>query len=168
MTALALPQPEYRALMMYSVLPEGCIAWQCQNEASLPHVKPGEWVVVDPGQRKPVLGELFVIKFAPRRSCEHICIVSQRPARFANSKPGDKAWMVGSVRNGEVSAALDYIRSMNLPIVEQNALHLRVHTEVGGWSEGPYGTEGRSYDHLCDCLMGMVIGIYTGPEGGAK
>ncbi|MEZ5804800.1 MAG: hypothetical protein R3E51_15390 [Rhizobiaceae bacterium] len=32
--------------------------------------------------------------------------------------------------------------------------------------EGPYQDAGQSYEHLCSCLVGQVIGLYQ-PKGGA-
>ncbi len=46
MNALA-SAPEYRALMMFDRLPAGCISFQCKDVGSMPHVRPGEFVVVD-------------------------------------------------------------------------------------------------------------------------
>ena len=76
MSALALPEPEYRALPIFDRLPQGCFAWLCSDNSSHPHIRPGEWAVVDAGQRRPVVGELFVIKFGPHRRHERICLAT--------------------------------------------------------------------------------------------
>ncbi|MEL4378362.1 hypothetical protein [Brucella cytisi] len=38
---------------------------------------------------------------------------------------------------------------------------LQAQMVTGAWSEGPYASEGDSFDHSCDCLVGRVIGIYA-------
>lgn len=86
--ARILPQPEYRALVMFDRLPEGCISFLCTDVSSMPHVRPGESVVVDTADREPSAGELFIIKFGEHRSNYHICLASRRPSRCLNADTG--------------------------------------------------------------------------------
>ncbi len=64
---MALPTPaptqELRALPMFDDLPAGCILHPIVDELTTPHLKPGEFAVVDTTDRRPDLGELFVIQW---------------------------------------------------------------------------------------------------------
>ncbi|MCO5083890.1 MAG: hypothetical protein M9955_19810 [Rhizobiaceae bacterium] len=161
MNALA-PAPEYRALMLFDRLPAGCISFQCKDVGSMPHVRPGEFVVVDTAVRTPIAGELFVIKFGPELGHHRICMV-RRGAGFGRVD----GWRVGAVTNDLLSAGYQKLRSRtDLTQVEKNILHIQAHNAVGAWTEGPYDDTGKSYEHLCSCLVGQVIGLYQ-PKGGA-
>ena len=162
MTALALPQPEYRALMLLDQIPDNCTTFLCTNASSLPHVRPGEVVIVDTSDRQPSSGELFVIRFGEHLRNHHICLVSLRKRISANAADDVKQWHVGAARNAEVRTRIDAIMAMNLPIIERNRLMLETQINAGGWSEGPYNDDpdSVSYQHLCHCLVGRVIGIY--------
>ena len=163
MSAALVPAPvptsEYRALMLYDKVPAGCFTWLCANDKSIPHVKPGEWVVIDPSQRKPLLGEMYLIKFGPHARNEHLCLTT-----MYTLSDGRRVWMVGSVRNSEYWAAKERVIAMRLPFDQQQELIWQCALRAKSWSEGPYEMAGRSYDHLCHCLQGMVIGIYQAGE----
>lgn len=45
-------QPDLRALMMFDTLPAGCIAHLVNDAHSMPHIRPGEFVVVDTTDRQ--------------------------------------------------------------------------------------------------------------------
>lgn len=59
----AAPQPGLRSFIVYDELPQGCFAFEVEDRQSEPHVRSGEFVVVDEADRMPVAGELFVCAF---------------------------------------------------------------------------------------------------------
>lgn len=52
-----------RALDVYGATPAGCIVHMARDDKDAPHIRAGEWVVVDPSDRDPVRGELFLIEW---------------------------------------------------------------------------------------------------------
>lgn len=153
MTSTNLIQREQRAFVVYRTLPEGCISFMCADQSSMPHIRPGECVVVDTTDRRPVVGDVYVIKFGPEIQHHHICVV--RHSRLAEAKI-----CVGAITNDVVRRAFDRIEATDRTRVEKNKLLITAHNLAGGWTEGPYGPEGSpSYDHLCNCLVGRVIGL---------
>lgn len=54
-------QPGLRSFIVYNDLPDGCIAFEVPDNKTLPHVRAGEFVVIDPTDCDPAEGELFAI-----------------------------------------------------------------------------------------------------------
>ena len=54
-------QPGLRSFIVYDRLPEGCVAFEVPDDKNLPHLRAGDFVVVDPSDCEPGLGELFAI-----------------------------------------------------------------------------------------------------------
>ncbi|OAE39613.1 S24/S26 family peptidase [Brucella intermedia] len=165
MSEIATMQPGLRALMMFEKVPEGCVTFPCTDASSMPHVRPGEFVVVDKTDREPVHGELYVVSFGPRRHQHHICMLRRKTGiTWRCSDLPQDGWEVGAVRNDElrtIRRELDRQHSEGLPRDQFIAALLKAQMATGAWSEGPYASEGDSFDHLCDCLIGRVIGIYA-------
>ena len=63
MTPQALHIPEYRALMVYDHVPAGCTLQLVGDEESAPHLRPGEFAVVDTEDTEPQNGELYLIRW---------------------------------------------------------------------------------------------------------
>ncbi|MEJ5087125.1 hypothetical protein [Brucella pseudogrignonensis] len=157
-------QPELRALMMLDSLPEGCVLFPCTDESSWPHIRPGEFAVIDTTQRLPVHGELYLIKFGERKDQHHICMVRKKSDIQWSCKelPSD-GWTVGSARNDEmqrIRQELERLHSDGMSRQQFISQMMLAQKITGAWAEGPYATEGQSYEHLCNCLIGTVIGIY--------
>ena len=132
-------QPELRALMMFDTLPEGCIAFLVTDGYSLPHIRPGEFVVVDTNDTKPREGEVYVIQWMSGR--RQVCQARTHPSFKRN---GDEdAWPVGSLRRTDVMKWIEAQRASG-----QIAIY-------PGWTDGWYDA-----DHLQEKLVGAVIGIY--------
>ena len=72
----ATPAPEYRALMMCDHLPEGSIAHLVTDNYSAPHIRPGEFVVVDTNDREVRHLETYVIQWHSGRRAEVECAPS--------------------------------------------------------------------------------------------
>lgn len=52
-----------RALMLFSDLPPGCILHPITDSRSVPHLRPGEFAIIDMEDREPQHGELFLIAY---------------------------------------------------------------------------------------------------------
>jgi hypothetical protein len=54
---------ELRALEVMRSVPTGCVAFPITDDRSMPHLKLGEFAVVDTTDRVPAIGELFAIQW---------------------------------------------------------------------------------------------------------
>ena len=52
-----------RALEILSSVPPGCFLHVANDDANAPHVRAGEFVVVDGSDCEPINGELFLLEF---------------------------------------------------------------------------------------------------------
>lgn len=138
MAASALPAPsqEYRALLLFADLPAGCIAHPVTDHHLAPHLRPGEFAIIDSADREPVNGELFLVAWMGRPGPDGkedgaLCQVYRR----------DGSWLVGSLRRHRSRAKVERMIREG----RYDAL---------GWSNGPY----------CDGALerqirGRVVGI---------
>lgn len=146
-------QPEYRALMLYDHLPEGCIAHLVIDSHSTPHIRPGELVVVDTVDRKVRHLETYVIEWiGGRRS---VCESVRCEFNWTDPAIPREGWTVRSISGLRGRAAVDAIHAARAVASTQGGM-----LSLAGlaWSEGPY----RSDDgYLESKLVGCVIGIYA-------
>lgn len=164
MTPAVAPRPEYRALMMFDELPPGCIAFPCTDESSLPHIRPGEFVVVDTADRTPRHGELYVIAFGKDPRQRHICMARKRLMRWRPDERATPAWSVGAVVNDDVQRVRSRLVAADLTEHQFNMALISANVRLGAWTEGPYAGHGQSWDHLRSCIVGCIIGLYAGDE----
>lgn len=59
----AAPQPGLRSFIVYDEMPDGCFAFVAEDRRGLPHVRPGDIVIVDPSDTSLQHGEMFLIEF---------------------------------------------------------------------------------------------------------
>lgn len=52
---------EPRALPIYDTVPPGRVLWEIHSEKHAPHLKPGDWAVINTTARSIVFGELFLV-----------------------------------------------------------------------------------------------------------
>jgi len=143
-------QPEYRALMMYDTLPAGCIAVQCTDNYSYPHIRPGEHVVVDTADRAPRHLELYVIEWSNGR---RVICQARNTGRKAKDRPDEMLWSVGSLQavrgRAAIESYLDRIAAETpgggIPVIRGL-----------GWAEGWWIADG-----LAKKLVGCVVGLYA-------
>jgi hypothetical protein len=132
-------QPELRALMMFDRLPDGCISFLVTDAFSMPHIRPGEFVVVDARDTTPRNGELSVIQWESGR--RQVC--QTRVSTKLREDDGSPTWSVGSLRRPDFQEWMKCERAAGrIPFYP-------------GWSDGWFDT-----DHLQSKLVGAVIGIY--------
>ena len=148
----AIPEAEYRALMMFDHLPEGCIAHLVTDNCSIPHIRPGEFVVVDTNDRQVRHLETYVIQWnSGRRS---VCEAVSREFNWCDKTIPRSGWSVRSIsglRGRAVVEAIDRARAFS------ETSGRTIEFPMLGWSEGPY----RSDDgYLESKFVGCVVGIY--------
>jgi len=155
MSAFPVAQPEYRALMMYDHVPDGCILHLVTDNKSYPHIRPGEFVVVDTLDRKVRHLETYVIEW--NGGGRDVCEAVSRQFNFSDPTIPRRGWIVRSIsglRGKAIVEAFDHMQSgIAVPDIQ-----------LFGWSEGPF----RSDDgHLESKLVGCVIGLYQAPATNA-
>ena len=140
MTVSPAPTQALRALPTLAELPPGCIAQPVTDDASWPHLMPGEFAIVDTADRTPVHGELFVIRYADPRSetghVAHIVEIHRRPSR--DEPGGHRWWAAPYVRPRSVDELAEWIEEGRPLILSQGPF-------------APGGLEGK--------LTGRIVGI---------
>ena len=67
-TPLTPMQPGLLSYVVYDQLPDGCFAHEVADSDNMPHLRPGDFVVVDSWDREPAHGELSLIRWKSGRS----------------------------------------------------------------------------------------------------
>lgn len=139
-------QPSLRSFIVYDRLPAGCIAFPVTDEQNAPHLQPGDIAVIDPTDREPAVGELFVIRWSSGRS-EIV-------------ETWTKAMRAGCGPNGEMMDTLCWkVGGSSRPRSYAELCAWLKAGKAGGWVDGPYATEGPTAGALAEKLRGRVIGI---------
>jgi hypothetical protein len=135
-------QSDFRALTPFASLGPEHSVFPVTDDASAPHLRKGEYAVVDATDRDPQRGELYVIQegdYPPR--------IVQVRAGEANiigpSAAPSLVWWVGDLR-GWRRVGGDRVPEGNIPLFE-------------GLSDGPYLTQG-----LRSQLIGRIVGVLDG------
>lgn len=98
-TSAPAQQPGLRAYIVYNELPEGFLSFEVPDSSAEPFLHAGEFVVLDPEDRDPAEGELFVIRWnSGPRDRLHIVRMEQRSIRFQRdgATVEDGLWFVGA------------------------------------------------------------------------
>lgn len=143
------PQPDLRAFIVYDRLPDDCTTHVVTNCDTMPLIRPGETLVIDPTDNVPAQGELFVIEYGAGTLYAQRYVVELwlRPGRYqsANGEFHEGvAWMAGAfARPRTADAQRAMMGSQTVTVM----------------TEGPYATEGRGYEYLRSKIVGRVVGI---------
>lgn len=96
-----------RPFIVFDQVPRGCVVYAVPDNRQMPLLHAGEWVIVDPADRRPVEGELFVIQWqsggGPR-----IVEAAILPAEAGST--GARLWAVSARHRGSNAAALGFGR----------------------------------------------------------
>lgn len=145
-TVPPVQQPDLRSFIVCDRLPEACLSYLVADHQNDPHLRPGDVVIIDPEDREPCMGELFLIARADgSRDIVETWSQQLRAGSGPNGKMIDTTcWFVaGSARartNAEVEDRIE-------------------HGAFVGWADGPYATEGPRAGSLQKRLIGKVVGI---------
>lgn len=82
-------QPGLRSFIVYDRVPAGLAAFPITDDRNAPHLRVGDFVVVDPADNEPCDGELFVTEW---RSSP-----GQQRVNETFTAPGLNVWAVGPV-----------------------------------------------------------------------
>jgi hypothetical protein len=139
-------QPSLRSFIVCERLPQGCVAYPVTDGQNEPHLRPGDLAIIDPTDRQPAVGELFVIEW---QSGGTDIVETWTTALRAGSGPHGEmidtvCWKVGGACRP---------RSYDEMIAWLEA------GRCGGWVDGPFATEGPRAGVLEKKLRGRVVGI---------
>lgn len=135
MGALATaPQPDLNSFIVLPRLPEGCVSFIVPDERHEPHLHVGDVAVVDPDDRKPDHGDLFLVQWEGGRKQ----IVETR--RF--SRPGSIVGWDGA------SEYWQLCWNMEMRSIDGGA------SRTTRWADGPYPA-----DHVMPKILGRVVAI---------
>ena len=145
-------QPELRTLMILPTLPPGHMTFPVEDDAFHPHLRRGEFAVVDLADRQPAQGELFVIAYSsPLVECGRTFALCQMVGRPRYRRPGG-----GWVQQAEPGAesATCWIARHWIPPADPRDREAALRSGRFGASEGPFTTE-----HAAEKLVGRVAGV---------
>jgi hypothetical protein len=147
-------QPELRALMILPTLPPGHMTFPVEDDAFYPHLRRGEFAVVDLADHQPAQGELFLIAYSdPRVECGRSFALCQMVGRPRYRRPGG-----GWVQQPEAGAdpATCWIARHWLPPADPRDREASLRSGRIGTSEGPFTTE-----YAAEKLVGRVVGVWV-------
>lgn len=120
---------------MYDRLPEDCIAFEVKDNRIAPHLRAGDFAVIDTSDRAPMHGELFVLQWNDG---------SQQVVEIAkHAKPENIVGWDGIADYWNAHWRM----TMQTP-GQGTSLSMR-------WGDGPYREDG-----IASKLIGRVVGIY--------
>lgn len=100
-------QPGLRPFIVFDRVPDGCIAYAVADNRQMPLLRAGDWVIVDPDDRSPAEGELFVIQWqsggGPR-------VVEAAIMPALKQSNGASLWAVGARHRGANAVAVVFGR----------------------------------------------------------
>jgi hypothetical protein len=134
---MTLADGELRALPLFDDVRASQILHPIMDEASAPHLRPGEFAVIDTEDRTPVNGELFLIEWTGgRRAIVETCLRASWPR-----PDGTIPWCAGAYNRPRSLEDLDRWRRLGRPLVSV---------------DGPYSEE-----HLASKLVGRLVGVFS-------
>lgn len=139
-------QAEYRAYMMHSDVPEGCIAFPVTDDTGAPHLCMGEFAVVDPADRSARSGEVYLVQWGSGR--RSICSIKAYANGCVDASPNRPIeWWIGGAaypwhkpggRQRSAKESFDLLRRY-------------------GSNDGPITDP----EYLQSKLIGRVVGIFS-------
>ncbi len=131
--APCVQQPGLRSFIVYSRAPDGTFVREVLDDANEPHLREGDFVAIDPADREPIVGELYLFESTSYRQDD--------PGRLkiiqATWNDGWKGWMIAATNR------LFDIPSVNGVVMEKIRFF-----------DGPYTDE-----MLSQKIIGRVVGI---------
>lgn len=158
-TPVPAQQPELRPFIVYDHVPAGCGTHLVGDHDTAPLIRAGETLVLDPADKMPATGELFVIEYGrgsprgPQRylvqfRCRRLCVGDPRVVDAdGNTIMAEReTWWASAYCAPRTLAEVDEV------IAAGRMLRC---------SDGPYvlDDDGRC-DYLAERLIGRVVGIY--------
>lgn len=128
-------QPDLRTFIIFDHLPDGCFVFEVVDNCVAPHVRAGEFVIVDPTSTTPIHGEHFLIEWNSGR--QQVVEVGElpRPEQICD-------W------DGVATFWNAYVNNPCFDMAGEVV-------SVSRWFDGPYTEDG-----FAKKLVGQIVGIY--------
>lgn len=150
-------QPELRALMVLPNIPADCMTIQVQEDSLHPHLRRGEFAVVDLTDHQPQFGEIYLIAYGSVRfECGlayKLCVAVGRMDTL-----GPRGW--GDPKG---KPAMCWYAHHGMPPRSKEEREYRLRTGTAYSSEGPLTTE-----YFTEKLVGRVVGVFAPVIGEAR
>lgn len=147
-------QPELRALMMFPTIPPGHMTFLVPDDRFHPHLRRGEFAVVDLADHQPAQRELFLISYSsPNTECGLVFELYQMRARTEFRRP-DGAYVVRPQEGAEPGVL--WTACHWIPPADPRDREAALRSGRIGTSEGPFTTE-----HAAEKLVGRVVGVWV-------
>ena len=137
-----------RALTMYDHVPAGCILQPVTDDDSAPHLRAGEFAIVDTTDTEPQHGEVYLVRFHKRgrwpNPVEEVFYIQQIMVRHHRGRDGETFigfWM--QCLNFEPYRETGQRRPGLIPAISHRSMAFAV---------------------LKEALIGRIIGIYQAEE----
>ncbi len=97
---------EFRALTLHDIVPAGHVAVPVLHDRWSPHIRAGEFAVLDPSDTEPQLGELYgLVISSPRFASGHVLKIVQPYRSRAFGGSDGVMFLFGANRPGAMVAA---------------------------------------------------------------
>lgn len=157
MSASPVVTQELRALLVYDALPAGCIAKPVKDGGLAPHLRPGEFAIVDTTDCDPTHGELYFVAWMGSCAADGSEAGDLAQAYRRDLNRDGTAWWVGSMQRPKPSAEAV---ARAIAVGDYSAF---------GWSNGPY-KDGVLERQIRGRVIGILAPSYEEPRrltGGA-
>lgn len=131
----AQPNEVFRALTYFEKLPSKHVTFAIDDDASEPHLKRGEYAVIDKGDRSPAKGELYLIRFSKEGRC-YVKQLRTSEVHFVGDDGPTLGWWVDDLRGFRSTGK----KVSGIPV-------------FAGLSDGPY-----SDDRISSIIVGRIVG----------
>lgn len=146
-------QPELRALMLLPTLPPGHMTFRVEDDAFYPHLRRGEFAVVDLADHEPADGELFLISYGtPYTECGLTFAICRMSASAWFQGP-DGAYLLKPAP-GRVPATL-WMAAHWIPPHDPQDYAAALRSGRVSASEGPFTAES-----VAKKLVGRIVGVW--------
>lgn len=135
--ALPATQTDYRAYELMTELPAGCLSVPVSDERGWPHLRLGEFAVVDPDDREPRSGEVYLVQW--ENGTRELASIKWRTGY------GIEAWWIGA-------PAHPWRKPGTAPLSDAEKIKIAM---TYGCIDGPITDR----DYLRSKLVGRVVGI---------
>jgi len=146
-------QPELRALTLYDSLPPGHATFLVTGDSSEPHLKPGEYAVIDQFDRELQHGEVYLIQYHSGRRRRHLLVARSSYCNITG--PGAEeslVWWLNDLRGWRNTGK----QAHGVPL-------------FAGLTDGPFRGEELQQRHLAGRVVGVALtslGKLIAPEAG--
>jgi hypothetical protein len=138
-------QKPVRALTLIDQLSQGCMTFHVPDAASSPHLRPGEYAVVDLSDRNPQHGELFLIQSSGGERKRYIQQSTRTWMAISSSGLPEKTWwlcdLAGWRQEGKSGDGIPIFSGMSDGPFKKKGLKKKIAGRIIGYAVSDLGNE---------------------------